>query len=226
MDGEGKGHQHQQSAKRHQECFCGPDPTSVGWLRHQGCKCSETEFLAEGGEAQQDRAKSEGQKNDLFKRISVGRTRHDQGRHDRQEHGNAPEGKQQPDFFANERVHLPDCVRVFEATKISSSESDSQRRSSGCSNWSSAISFSLVPLTRISTLRPFCFICNAPLNTRCAGAAVKRTEIFLKRSRASSAFIVSRLRPCSMTVNSSIKPSNSEIKCVETNTVRFAGSLD
>src|SRR5262249_31957128 len=74
-----------------------------------------------------------------------------------------------------------DCVRVLEATKISSSESDSQRRSSGLCDCNSAMILSLLPLARISASRPFCLICNAPASASFAGiSALKRTEIFLK----------------------------------------------
>ena len=56
--------------------------------------------------------------------------------------------------------------------------------------------------------------------------AANRARILRKRSRAASASIVSSSQPCSMMVNSSINPSNSEIRCVETNTVRLPGSPD
>ena len=119
---------------------------------------------------------------------------------------------------------MRDFVRVFEATKISSSDSDSHRNSSGvhaisippaiarCCRW-----------REFPSSRPFCFTFNAPAGRARGGSCAKRARIFRKRSRAASASIVSRSRPCSMMVNSSIKPSNSEIRCVETNTVRSAG---
>ena len=63
-------------------------------------------------------------------------------------------------------------------------------------------------------------------NQACAGGWANRARILRKRSRAASASIVSSSQPCSMMVNSSINPSNSEMRCVETKTVRLSGSPD
>src|SRR6266850_4007635 len=123
-----------------------PDAAALQRLGQNKRKSLETEFAAEGRQSQQDRAQRE--QNDGQS------ARHYPNRNEGQQQSGRESRQKQTDFFNDERIHALPLAKVPAATKISSSVSESQRRSSGSRARSSASNCSRLPLARISSSRP------------------------------------------------------------------------
>src|SRR5580698_2602445 len=95
-------------------------------------------------------------------------------RHEHQQEAGGKSRQKQANLLFDHRIHGAAFFKMSDATKISSSESDSQRRSSGECDLNSASSPSLLPLARISVSRPFCFTFSAPARLSRAGGSAKR----------------------------------------------------
>src|SRR6266704_933375 len=145
---------------------------------------------------------------------------------DHQRHGGGCQGQEEgwPEhlhLFGYPWVHVIFLCHCSVATKISSKVKPSMLSDSGAIDLIRLSTTSASPSTVISNSLPSRLMFLAATKSIAGGVPAKRARILRNRERASSASKVSVSFPLSIIVNSSINPSNSVMRCVETNTVRW-----
>ena len=126
--------QNRNECQREYGGFNEPNPPAFDRLRQQEGEGAGTEFLPERSNAQKNHRTGAKDMQDHTAFAQEGTRDQNQmsiQRNNRQQHRRNPRRQQQPDFLFDKRVHALIFFKRSEATKISSSDSDSQRSSSG-----------------------------------------------------------------------------------------------